>query len=339
MSDPLSRPSKEEILRLLGTADPKEISRLFERADTVRRETMGDGIFLRGIIEFSNICDRACSYCGINRDNISVKRYSLTTDEIMSSVKMISSCGIRTVVLQSGESDLLDPEWLAELVKRIKSEYDMAVTLSAGEKSPDEYRMWKKAGADRYLLKIETSNRELYSSLHPGMSFDNRVKCLDTLKELGYQTGSGNLIGLKGQTLEDIASDILFFKNREFEMIGIGPFIPHGDTPLSCEAHGDPQLVLKTLALTRIMVGKVHLPGTTALGSLDKDYRLEGLKCGANVLMPNFTPQTYKKLYEIYPGKRCVDEPAGACSYCMDGMAKLTGRYIDPGRGDLFRQV
>ncbi len=327
----------DELLHFLYTDDSAEKEKLFSLADSVRKQHMGDGIFLRGIIEFSNICDRTCAYCGINKDNLSIKRFSLDHEEIMNSIDLIASCNIKTVVLQSGEMDSFDAVWMAELISKIKNKYDMAITLSVGERKKADYELWKDSGADRYLLKIETSNETLYNSLHDGMSFDNRVRCLEDLKSLGYQTGCGSLIGLKGQTLEDIANDILFFKKFEFEMIGIGPFIPHENTPLSGELHGDPDLVFKAVALTRILLKKVHLPGTTALGSLEKDYRIDALKCGANVLMPNFTPGVYKKLYEIYPGKRCVDEPTGACAVCMEGLAGSIGRYIDYGRGDIIK--
>ena len=310
---------------------------LLSMADETRRRYLGDGIYLRVIVEFSNICNRRCAYCGISADNSALERYHLTAEEIMKSVAHIALCGIKTVVLQSGETDSLDEDWLAGIIKDIKRSFDMAVTLSVGEKSLSAYKKWKEAGADRYLLKIETTNPEIYTELHPSMSLDNRKKCLSNLKSLGYETGSGTLIGLPGQTPADIAADIDYFRKNDFEMIGTGPFIPHANTPLQKEEHGSLPMVLRAVAATRIVMRTVNMPATTAVGSLEKDYREEALKWGANVLMPNFTPLPYKKLYEIYPDKRCVNEPAGACAGCMEHMAAGTGRFIDWGRGNRIK--
>jgi biotin synthase len=215
----------------------------------------------------------------------------------------------------------------------------MAVTLSVGERARQDYKLWSQKGADRYLLKIETTDKVLYESLHPGMSFDNRINCLRDLKDLGYQTGSGIIIGLKGQTFVSIARDILFFKDWDLDMIGIGPFIPHQATELGGELPGSAELTIKTVALTRIVTKNALLPATTALGSLGKDFRVDALKAGANVLMPNFTPLRYRKLYEIYPGKKCIDEPVGACPSCMETLARSIGRRIDYSKGDSFKKV
>ena len=318
----------KEIGRLLSLEDKKSLRELYEEADNIRKKYAGDAILLRGLVEFSNYCGRGCYYCGLNASNKSLERYRLTKEEILSSVAQIAACNIKTVVLQSGEDPALKPEWLAALVRDIKSKYDIAVTLSVGERPVEDYKLWKAAGADRYLLKIETSDKGLYDSLHCGMDFENRLRCLRDLKSLGYETGSGIMVGLPGQTLRSIASDILFFKKWDFDMIGIGPFIPHGKTPLADNAAGDVNLVLKTLALTRIATKKANLPATTALGSLGKDFRVEGLKAGANVLMPNFTPAPYKKLYEIYPNKRCISESTGACGPCMESLAASIGRIV-----------
>jgi len=315
----------------LFSVDSKE---LFALADATRRKYLGDGVYLRGIIEFSNICDKRCAYCGISADNHGLERYHLSAEEILRAVDQIASCGIKTVVLQSGETDSLDEDWLARIIKDIKTSRDMAVTLSVGEKNIETYRKWKDAGADRYLLKIETTDPEIYDKLHPGMSLENRKRCLSDLKMLGYETGSGTLVGLPGQTVRDIAADIKYFNDSGFEMIGTGPFIPHENTPLQHAKAGDVSLVLKAIAVTRIVMKYVNMPATTAIGSLDKDFRDEALKCGANVLMPNFTPAPYKRLYEIYPGKRCVDEPAGACAGCMEHLTEGAGRFIDRSRGD-----
>ena len=323
-------PNRNDIAYLLALQDQQETEELFDFADEVRRKFVGDGILLRGIVEFSNYCRNTCSYCGLNKYNKALQRYRLTKDEIIGSIEDIVSDGIKTVVLQSGEEDDLSALWLKELIEEVKASFDIAVTLSVGERSFEEYRMWKKAGADRYLLKIETSDKTNYQSLHPEMDLENRLSCLRDLKRLGYQTGSGCIVGLKGQTVEALANDILFFAAEEIDMIGIGPFIPHQSTLLGSEKKGDLKMVLKVLAVTRIITKNTHLPATTATGSLGAgDGRMPALKAGANVLMPNYTPLEYKKLYEIYPGKRCVDEPAGACSVCMEAMAAVLGRNID----------
>lgn len=316
-----------------------EDARLLALSDETRRKYLGDGVFLRGIIEFSNICDKRCAYCGISADNPGIERYHLSEEEVLKAVDHIASCDIKTVVLQSGETDSLDAEWLARIIKRIKDAHDMAVTVSVGEKSFETYKKWKDAGADRYLLKIETTDPEIYAGLHPGMSLDNRKRCLSDLKNLGYETGSGTLIGLPGQTLSDIAADIKYFNDSDFEMIGTGPFIPHLNTPLQYAKAGDVALVLRTIAVTRIVMKTVNMPATTAIGSLDRDFRDEALKWGANVLMPNFTPLPYKQLYDIYPGKRCITEPAGACAGCMEHLAAGAGRIIDRGRGNKAKRM
>jgi biotin synthase len=330
-------PEVEDIIFLLSLKSEEEIVELFNFADKVRKENLGDGILLRGIVEFSNYCRNTCFYCGLNKNNSRIKRYRLSKQEVLDSVDQIAKSGIKTVVLQSGEEEDLHPIWLSEIIAEIKSKLGIAVTLSVGERSYADYQLWKEAGADRYLLKIETTDPKLYALLHPGMNFENRVRCLKDLKQLGYQTGSGNIIGLKGQTLETIANDILFFKKEELDMIGIGPFIAHPGTELALEKRGDATLTLITIAVTRIVTKYPNIPATTALGSLGKDYRIEGLKTGANVLMPNFTPQPYRKYYEIYPGKRCVEEPVGACGFCMEGIAESIGRYIDYSVGDILK--
>ena len=259
-------------------------------------------------------------------------------EEIMDCVRLIASSGIKTVVLQSGEEKDRDPEWLAELIKEIKTGYDIAITLSVGEKDRDTYRLWHDAGADRYLLKIETTDESLYKRLHPGMSLENRKRCLRDLKELGYQNGSGLLIGLPGQTIESIADDILYLKDMEFDMIGIGLFIPHGATPLVNMPYGSLELTLKTIAITRIIMPEIHMPASTSIGSLNLDYRELALKAGANVLMPNFTPLKYKKLYEIYPSKTCLPESDQVFAREFESFAAAIGRHIDYSKGDSLRK-
>jgi biotin synthase len=330
-------PDFKDLEQVLSLENQVELDKLFNFADSVRKEFCGDGIFLRGIIEFSNFCDKECFYCGLNKNNRKLSRYRMSQEELIKSVEYLASCNIKTVVLQSGEDQSLDVLWLKDIISQIKSRFDLAVTLSLGERSLDDYRLWRQAGTDRYLLKMETLDEDLYAGMHPQMSFAHRLHCLDILGKLGYQVGSGNIIGLPGQSLKTIAQDILFFKQSNFDMIGIGPFIPHPDTQFAAVARGEALLTLKTIALTRIVTKNAHIPATTALGSLDQDYRLEGLKCGANILMPNFTPQPYRKLYQIYPGKKCVEEPVGTCNFCMDGMAKDINRFIDYAQGDSLK--
>ncbi len=332
-----STPKKSSLESLLSIESADDLNYLYSFADDVRRNFCGDGILLRGIVEFSSFCKNACLYCGINKNNLTLSRYRLGAEQILEAAATIHVSGVRTIVLQSGEDSGLDAYWLADIIKEIVSKFSLAVTLSVGEKELAEYRLWKEAGADRYLLKIETTNPNIYASLHPGMNFQKRLKCLRILKDLGYQTGSGNIIGLRGQTISDIADDILFFKREDFDMVGIGPFIPHGQTQLKNDSVGRAELVLKTLALVRITSKNVHLPATTALGSLESDFRIDALKSGANVIMPNFTPQEYRKAYEIYPGKRCLDEPVGKCCVCMDSIVESIGRFIDNSRGDSLK--
>jgi biotin synthase len=330
-------PCIDDIAYLLDLQD-EEAATLFNYADKVRHDFAGDEILLRAIVEFSNVCRNTCFYCGLNKNNKTLQRYCLSREEIMAAVKNIASTGIKTVVLQSGEDDGLDAVWLEKIIEDIKTDFDIAMTLSVGERDFDEYAMWRRAGADRFLLKIETSNKQLYESLHPAMSFENRLRCLRDLKLLGYQTGSGNIVGLKGQTIRHLAEDILFFKREDFDMIGIGPFIPHKSTPMRDEPTGNLDLTLKVIAVTRIVTKNAHLPASTAVGSVGQgDARIKAFKCGANAIMPNFTPTPYKKLYEVYPGKRCVDEQSNKCLGCVNAMAKTINRTIEYSRGDSLK--
>jgi biotin synthase len=322
----------EEILRL---EDPGDLGLLFDFADRVRREFVGDGVLLRGLIEFSNHCHNTCHYCGLNQGNRRLPRYRLTKEEILAAVAQVRAAGIKTVVLQSGEEDNLDADWLRAIVVEIKSSLDTAVTLSVGERRREEYQLWREAGADRYLLKIETSDPGLYEGLHTGMSFENRRRCLRDLAELGYQTGSGDIVGLKGQTLRHLAGDLRFFKQGDFDMISVSPFIPHPQSPLAGEPAGDLWLTLKMTALARIVSRNAHIPATTAIGSLHgRDERAKALVAGANVLMPNFTPAPYRRYYEIYPSKRCINEEGGMCPACVEQMVAGIGRWVDYSRGD-----
>lgn len=332
-------PIRADVEFLLAQGDRDSTRRIMHAADEVRSRYVGNGIVLRGIVEFSNYCQNTCAYCGLNTFNTSLARYRMTREQILKSVNDIAEAGIKTVVLQSGEDRDMDPFWLAQVIEDIKDKFDMAVTLSVGEWSEDDYRLWKQAGADRYLLKIETTNSMLYSRLHPGMSFGNRLRCLDDLKSLGYQTGSGSLVGLRNQTCADLARDILFFKEDDFDMLGIGLFIPHHQTPLAEEPQGDLGLTLRTLSLTRILTKDTHLPVTTAVGVAgDCDAVISALAAGANVIMLNFTSSAYKKLYEIYPGKERSARSSGQIIKEIETIADTLGRYVSLSRADSLKQ-
>ena len=331
-------PSREDLIFLLNLKDPCRIQELFDRADQVRRQYVGDEILLRGIVEFSNHCRNDCAYCGISRSNRSLARYRMTQDQVLASVQEIALAGIKTVVLQSGEDPGLDPHWLAHVIQAIKSDFDMAVTLSVGERPEADYRLWRQAGADRYLLKIETTNPRLYDRLHPGMSLDRRTRCSQILRELGYQNGSGSLVGLEGQSLEDLADDLLFFRQFDFDMVGIGVFIPHDRTPLAGRPVGDLGLALRMVALTRILLRDSHIPATTAIGTVGDGLGQEqALKAGANVVMPNFTPSEYRLLYDIYPGRRGVDQSPGETVDRLRALAESMGRTIGLSKGDSLK--
>ena len=331
-------PDRGDLGLVLRVTDPVELASLFRFADAVRHESVGDGVLLRGIVEFSNVCRNTCRYCGLNRRNTHLARYRLTQDQILDAVENIRRAGIKTVVLQSGEEDNLDADWLAEVIAGIGRSLDAAVTLCVGERSREEYRAWRLAGADRYLLKIETSDPGLYRELHPGMSFENRTRCLEDLAALGYQTGSGDLVGLTGQSIESLAGDLLFFKRGRFDMISVSPFIPHSQTPLAGEPAGDLTMTLKMIALTRIVCPTAHIPASTAIGSLHgRDERPRALAAGANVIMPNFTPHLVRRLYDIYPGKTACDLSPEQSVAAVEQMAAAMGRWVDYARGDALR--
>jgi biotin synthase len=322
--------TQDEILGYLRVADPSE---LFHRADEARRKYCGDEVHLRGIIEFSNHCKRDCCYCGLRKSNAGLPRYRMGRDEILETARSAQRLGYRTLVLQSGEDDGFPIGELCEIVAAVKREVDCVVTLSVGECSFEDYRALKQAGAERYLLKFETSNRELFRKLKPDSSFDARIQCLKDLEALGYQVGSGCMVGLPGQTVEDLAEDILLIARFDFDMAGLGPFIPHPQTPLGHAEKGTLDTVLRMVALARIVTRNTHLPATTATGSIHPQGRQRALQCGANVLMPNLTPTRYRALYEIYPHKICMTEKAEDCGACAGGMVLALERKIGEGYG------
>ena len=305
---------------------------LFEKANEVREKYVGNDVHLRGLIEFSNICKCSCKYCGLRKDNLKLERFRLSPEEIVDFAKKASEYGYKTVVLQSGEDVHFKTEILAEILKKIKS-FDLAITLSIGEKSFEEYQAYKEAGADRYLLRIETTDKELYKQMHPNMSFENRVRCLKDLKSLGYEVGSGCLVGLPNQTIESLANDILFFKEIDADMIGIGPFIPNPNTPLHDASGGSFELALKVMALTRLLLPSINIPATTAMETLNPNGRIIALQSGANVVMPNVTEGDYRRKYEIYPGKICINDTPAHCRGCISAKIKAIGRNISTDYG------
>ena len=321
---------KDEILELLQNDDINE--ELFKAADEVRQKYLGDYVHLRGLIEFTNICKRNCMYCGLRRDNKNLERYRLTKEEILDFANKAVSYGYKTLVLQGGEDDYFTKERMTEIVKEIKS-LGVALTLSLGEKTYEEYKAFKEAGADRYLIRIETTDKKLYEDMDPNMSFEERLNCLNNLRDLGYEVGSGILVGLPNQTLVSIAKYIFFFKEINADMIGIGPFIPNEDTPLKDAKGGDLTLALKAMALTRLILPDINIPATTAMESLTPNGRIIALQSGANVVMPNVTEGDYRKLYALYPGKICTGDTPSHCRGCITGKVTGIGRIISDGYG------
>lgn len=299
--------SRDDIIYLLNLSDENDIHILFNKADEVRKKFCGDEVHLRGIIEFSNFCEQDCVYCGLRKSNDQLERYRMSVDEIIETAKKIYAAGIKTVVLQSGEDSHYTKDDITRIIKSIKQSCDAAITLSLGERSFEEYDEWISAGADRYLLKHETANEKLYSALHSKQKLEERLFHLKYLKSIGFQAGSGNIIGLPGQTIADIADDILLCKELDCDMCSFSPFIPSPETPMKNVPPADLTLTLKTMAVARIVLKNVHIPATTALTTLTPEGRKLGLTVGANVIMPNFTPDQYKDKYRIYANKKTYD--------------------------------
>lgn len=331
---------KEELVYLLKSKDDLE-EELLHAADSVREKYVGNEVHLRGLIEFSNICKNNCCYCGIRRDNKNAVRYRLQPEEIISLASQAKDYGFKTIVMQSGEDLFFTTEKMQYIISAIKK-MDMAVTLSIGEKTFEEYKAYREAGADRYLLRIETTDKDLYHRLDPGMSWEIRRQCLLDLRELGYEVGSGSMVGLPGQSIESVADDILFFKKLNLDMAGIGPFIPHKDTPLA-DAEGRAfKLSLKTMALTRLLLPDINIPATTAMEALHPQGRLIALQSGANVVMPNVTESEYRKYYELYPGKTGINDTPLHCRTDIGLKIQSIGRTVSQGygfRGDYARQT
>lgn len=327
-----SSPTREEIVSLLALPNGEAQEELFRAADAVRRREVGDAIFLRGIIEFSNVCARNCLYCGLRAANHRLLRYRMEEPEIIETARRIQDAGVGTVVLQSGEDPFFTAERICRVVDRIRRETGLTVTLSIGERSRDDYRAFRAAGAERYLLKHETASPGLYSRLRPGSSLEERLACLAALADLGYEVGTGNMVGLPGQTAETLAADLWMMKEMDADMLGIGPFIPHPETPLAGEEAGGVEMTLKVLAAARLLTRTTLIPATTALGTLSPEGRVRALRAGANVVMPDFTPPEYRQHYEIYPGR---GKPVTVADFLRDLKQDIgrIGRTIGAGKG------
>ena len=328
----------EQFQKLLDTFDEDDRVYAAELASKAKEPFYGKDVYTRGLIEFTNYCRNDCYYCGIRKSNKAVSRYRLTEDEILQCAKEGYELGFRTFVLQGGEDGFFTPSLVAGIVLQIKKRYpDCAVTLSIGEHSYETYELWRRAGADRYLLRHETAKEEHYRLLHPdAMSLDNRKRCLFDLKKLGYQVGSGFMVGSPYQTMECIVEDLMFLQKLKPDMIGIGPFIPHKETPFRDKKTGSLELTLMLLSILRLMFPRVLLPATTALGTLNPKGRELGIKAGANVVMPNLSPVSVRKKYELYDNKICTGEEAAECRGCLARRIESVGHRIVESRGDVY---
>lgn len=327
--------SLNEARRLLTEATPDEVDALMAEARRVRDEVYGPRVFMRGLIEVSNHCKNDCFYCGIRR-SAKCSRYRLSEEEILACCRKGHELGFRTFVFQGGEDGWFTDERVCRIVENIKREWpDCAVTLSLGERGRASFERLRKAGADRYLLRHETADREHYASLHPvEMSFDHRMQCLRDLRELGYQVGAGFMVGSPGQTVETLMEDLAFISEFRPEMVGIGPFIPAHGTPFGDRKAGSVELTLRLLAIIRIMHPHVLLPATTALGTLHPQGRERGILAGANVVMPNLSPKEHREEYALYDNKLCTGHEAAECRACLAARIASTGCELVVDRGD-----
>lgn len=309
-------------------------------AEQRRREIYGDDVYIRGLIEFTNYCRNNCYYCGIRQGNPHAERYRLSKEEILTCCAEGYALGFRTFVLQGGEDPYYNDDRVCQLVSEIRSRYpDCAITLSIGEKSRESYQAFFDAGANRYLLRHETANEQHYKKLHPNsMSLQNRKRCLYDLKEIGYQVGSGFMVGSPFQTTETLIEDLRFLQELQPAMIGIGPYIPHAETPFASFGSGSLALTLRLIAILRLMFPYALIPATTALGTIHPQGRELGLKAGANVVMPNLSPVTVRKLYDLYENKICTGEESAQCRGCLEGRVRSVGYRIVTSRGDVIQE-
>lgn len=328
--------TRDEWTALIVGRTPELAGYLFELARKERHLHYGHDVYVRGLIEFTNYCRNDCLYCGIRKSNPHVSRYRLSEEHILDCCRIGYDLGFRTFVLQGGEDGYYTRERMVHLIERIRFRHpDCAITLSIGEKSREDYQAFYEAGANRYLLRHETFNANHYSRLHPpSLSAAARQKCLWDLKDIGYQTGTGFMVGSPYQTPQDLAEDMLFIRELNPQMVGIGPFIPHHDTPFSNEAAGTLELTLFMLGLLRLMLPKVLLPSTTALGTIDPKGRELGILAGANVVMPNLSPTGVRKDYALYDNKICTGDEAAECRQCLERRMESIGYRVVTARGD-----
>lgn len=326
----------DRLARLLAATDPAAVALLRQAAYRVKCSTVGRTVYFRALIEYSNVCAKNCLYCGIRAGNAEVARYTLSHDEVLERARWADAQGYGSLVIQSGErQDAAFVDTMTALVRAIRAETTLGITLSLGEQSESVYRAWFDAGAHRYLLRIETSNPELYRALHPAdHRFAARRDCLDALRRIGYQVGTGVMIGLPGQTLRDLANDILFFRDQDIDMIGMGPYLPHAQTPLGAAgAPGAPlDLALNMIAVTRLVLPDINIAATTALQAITDDGRELGLLAGANIIMPNITDTRYRAAYQLYDNKPCLNETAAQCRGCLQARIERIGETIGFGR-------
>lgn len=325
----------DELAYLLQNIEETGKDYLIEKAHETRMKVYGDKVYMRGLIEFTNYCKKGCKYCGISGTNKNIDRYRLSLEEILLCSEMGYNLGYRTFVLQGGEDNHYSDDMIIDIITAIKTKYpDVAITLSIGEKSYESYERYYKAGADRYLLRHETASRELFDRIHTNSNYDNRIECLWNLKKIGYQVGAGFMVGIPTQTKEDLAKDLLFLKELDPEMVGIGPFIPHKDTIYKDEQGGTLEDTITMIALTRLFLPSSLLPATTALGTIHPLGREQGIKAGANVVMPNLSPTSVREKYSLYDGKICTGDEAAECRNCIEKRIVSSGFSIDMSRGD-----
>lgn len=328
--------SHEELVTLITQRTPEIDEYLFAKARAVREKYYGKEVYLRGLIEFTNYCRNDCYYCGIRKSNIHASRYRLTKEEILSCCENGYGLGFRTFVLQGGEDGTYSDAQMVDIISAIRTHYpDCAITLSIGERSYETYLSFFEAGANRYLLRHETANSSHYGQLHPAkMSSEERKKALYDLKKIGFQVGSGFMVGSPFQRPEHLAEDLLFLAELKPQMVGIGPFIPHHDTPFAGYPSGSVELTLFILGLLRLLLPASLLPSTTALGTADPNGREKGILAGANVLMPNLTPLEARSKYILYDNKICTGDDAATCKACLELRVNKTGYHIVQSRGD-----
>ncbi len=330
-----------ELKELIENINDEDLKYLNTLARKVADEIYGKDVYVRGLIEFTNYCKNNCYYCGIRAENKNAERYRLDKTQILECCKSGYELGFRTFVLQGGEDMYFTDDMICDIVSEIRKNYpDCAITLSIGEREKESYQKYFNAGANRYLLRHETADKEHYQKLHPEkMSFDNRMKCLENLKEIGYQTGCGFMVGSPYQTTDCLVKDLRFIKNFEPEMVGIGPYLSHKDTPFLDKPNGSVRLTLMLLSIIRLLLPSVLLPATTALGTAKADGRELGILAGANVVMPNLSPVKVRKKYSLYDNKICTGEEAAECRFCLSNRMKSIGYNIVTSRGDNIKFI